>query len=118
MEFCNACRNMMLVKSSADGKTGEYRCPNCENRKPIAAKTVLRASKPADDTAEYSRFLTPLLSEDPTLPRVDGMPCPHCDAVGEVLFIKYNAPHMRYLYHCGACKEFWKRGGPPISGPA
>lgn len=116
MEFCPACRNMMLVKSSADGRAGEYRCPNCDNRKDLAAGTVLRATKPADDSAEYARFVTPLLSEDPALPRFADMACPQCGVVGEVLFVKYNAPHMRYLYHCGACKDFWKRGagGAPL----
>ena len=107
MQFCQACRNLMLVKSSPDGKTAEYRCPSCDNRRAIGAET-LRERKPADDSAEYARFLTPVLSRDPTLPRAPELKCPYCDVAGEVLFVKYNATAMRYLYHCGACKEFWK----------
>jgi len=109
MEFCSACQNMMLVRSSTDGRTGEYRCPNCDNHRPITGATVLRVRKPADDSAEYARYLTPLLSTDPTLPRAPGLACPFCSVVDEVLFVKYNAAGMRYLYHCGGCKAFWKR---------
>lgn len=110
MEFCSACRNMMLVKSGQDGKTAEYRCPNCDNRREISGTTVLRVRKPADDSAEYARFLTPMLADDPALPRAEGLECPFCKVSDQVLFVKYNASSMRYLYNCGACKAFWKRG--------
>ena len=111
MEFCQLCHNMMLVKSSPDGKTAEYRCPHCSNAKPIAAGTLLRDRKPADDYAQYARFLTPMLSTDPALPRSAKIECPHCSVTGKVIYVKYDAQGMKYLYHCVACKEFWKRGG-------
>jgi ribosomal protein L37AE/L43A len=101
---------MMLVRSSADGKTAEHRCPSCDHHEEIKGSTVLRSRKPADDSAEYARFLTPLLGMDPALPRAKGLACPYCDKLDEVLYVKYNAVHTRYIYHCDDCKAFWKRG--------
>ena len=117
MIFCQVCRNMMLVKSSPDGRVAEYRCPNCGDSRQITSGTVLRERTPADDYANYARFLTPLLSTDPALPRSDSLRCPHCEVTGKVLFVKYDHAGMKYLYHCEACKEFWKRGGSIPKAP-
>lgn len=100
----------MLVKSSADGKAAEHRCPSCDHHEEIKGSTVLRSRKPADDSSEYARFLTPLLGMDPALPRAKGLACPYCDVKDEVLYVKYNVVHTRYLYHCTSCQSFWKRG--------
>lgn len=114
MNFCPACRNMMLVKTSPDGKTAEFRCPNCDTTKEIGSGQVLREKKPSDDYAMYAKYLTPSLSKDPALPRSPVLKCPFCEKVGDVLYVKYNSKAMLYLYHCGSCKEFWKRGGHQV----
>ena len=108
--YCRVCQNLFLVKSSADGKTAEHRCPSCDHHEEIKGSTVLRSRKPADDSSEYARFLTPLLGMDPALPRAKGLACPFCDVKDEVLYVKYNAVHCRFLYLCDSCKTFWKRG--------
>lgn len=105
---------MMMVKSSDDGRSCELRCPSCLETKPIGAGAVLRERKPADDYPEYARYLTPQLSNDPALPRDPRIVCPFCDKAGDVLYVKYNAKNMKFVYHCGACKEFWKRGGEAV----
>ena len=59
------------------------------------------------------------MHEDPTLPRVDSIPCPNKEctrparAPGSVVFIKYDAVNLKFLYSCGHCKRFW---GPPELG--
>ena len=111
MEFCDVCHNMMLVASSADGASAAYVCPNCSNRRDMGSGThVLRVRKPQDDSALYSRFLTPALSTDPALPRAPDVACPLCSKKGGVLYVKYNPKRMLYLYHCALCAGFWKRG--------
>jgi aspartate carbamoyltransferase regulatory subunit len=57
--------------------------------------------------------MTPLLHEDPTLPRISNVPCPNAtcdrpaDRPNEVLYVKYDAKQLRFLYSCAYCKHMW-----------
>lgn len=111
MQFCDACRNMMMVVSSADGQEASYRCPCCSNQKDIPKDQthLLRDRKPQDDYALYSRFLNKDIAKDPALPRAPQVACPFCNKKGGVLYAKYHPKKMRYIYHCELCTKFWKR---------
>jgi len=104
---------MMLVVSSEAGRTAHYECPSCSTREAIPGTThVLRARTPQDDSSLYSRFVNKDLVNDPALPRAPAsVACPFCTKTGGILFVKYHASDMKYLYNCEHCSAFWKRGG-------
>lgn len=102
---------MMLVVSSDGGRVAHYECPSCSTQEKIPGTThVLRARTPQDDSSLYSRFINKDLAKDPALPRAPKtVACPFCNKPGGVLFVKYHASDMKYLYNCEACAAFWKR---------
>ena len=119
MKFCEVCDNLLYVRL-ADGDVVHqcnycgWSCPSADPDEPIC-ETDYR-----DDRAKYHHLLTPLVHEDPTLPRVDNVPCPNKDCTrpprkkGSVLYIKYDPRNLRFLYSCSYCKSFW---GPEELGP-
>ena len=53
--------------------------------------------------------------QDPTLPHLKTMKCPRGDcksngggAEKDVIYIKYDAENLKYLYICNVCGEHWK----------
>lgn len=112
MKFCEVCDNLLYVKL-ADGNVIHqcnycgWSCPAGDSDGPIC-ETDYR-----DDRAKYHHLLTPLIHEDPTLPRVENVPCPNKDCTrparkkGSVLYIKYDPVNLRFLYSCSYCKSFW-----------
>jgi DNA-directed RNA polymerase subunit M/transcription elongation factor TFIIS len=111
MKFCAVCDNLLYVKLDDGGYV--YQCNYCSSRfEPSEDDAVVSEVNYRDDRAKYHHLLTPLLHEDPTLPRVD-LPCPNKDCTrpargrSDVLYIKYDAVNLRYLYSCGYCKHFW-----------
>lgn len=79
-----------------------------------------------DDQATYSQYATPHIVHDPTLPRVSNIPCPlkgctrPADVPNEVIYVKYDATNLRFLYYCCHCTRFWKSGqaAAPAAVPA
>jgi DNA-directed RNA polymerase subunit M/transcription elongation factor TFIIS len=55
---------------------------------------------------------------DPTLPRVNNIPCPNEECKthveknkNEVLYIRYDDERLLYLYMCCICDTVWKSSG-------
>ena len=117
MRFCEVCDNLLYVKQAVAEGGGPkviYQCNYCssvydagDSGEPIM-ETDYR-----DDRAKYHHLLTPLIHEDPTLPRVDNVACPNKECTrpprkkGSVLYIKYDPTNLRFLYSCSYCKAFW-----------
>lgn len=117
MKFCDVCDNLLYVKQTVldgGGPGIAYQCNYCssvyeagDSGEPIA-ETDYR-----DDRAKYHHLMTPLIHEDPTLPRVDNVACPNkqCSrparAKGSVIYIKYDPTNLRFLYSCSYCRAFW-----------
>jgi hypothetical protein len=70
-----------------------------------------------DDHTAYKLYMMEHIRSDPTLPHADNIQCVNdkCTRVPseppDVVFIKYDAQRMKFLYHCTHCREFWKSGG-------
>nr|WRJ69776.1 putative DNA-directed RNA polymerase subunit Rpb9/RpoM [Oceanusvirus sp.] len=112
MKFCEVCDNLLYVKLD-DAGAFVYQCNYCSSQfKPASQDSVVAEVNYRDDRAKYHHLLTPLVHEDPTLPRVD-IACPNKSCPrpprkkGDVLYIKYDHVNLRYLYSCGYCKHFW-----------
>lgn len=115
MTFCETCDNMMYVKVSEENKMF-LECKYCGNvvRCGDGGESVLVSSTDLGDrSSRHYQHITPHLHEDPSLPRVDYIPCPSAGCTrkkGEpnrVVYIKYDAANLGFLYSCGYCSHTW-----------
>lgn len=128
MRFCSVCDNMLFIAlqpaasaAAGDGGGGEppalvYRCKHCGNEEggDVDSGARVTYTRYSDDRAATKPYTTAHLRHDPTLPRSSAIPCPSgtCtrpkDAPQRVIFVKYDATRLRYLYCCEHCGVFWK----------
>jgi DNA-directed RNA polymerase subunit M/transcription elongation factor TFIIS len=113
MKFCEACDNMLYIQLE-DGAL-QFACKNCGHVSlDAAAEQRVIDTNYADDQSAYLQYVTPYITHDPTLPRVSNIPCPNAacsrppEASNEVIYVKYDARNLRFLYHCVHCSSFWK----------
>lgn len=118
MEFCPVCQNMYFIKSDKNDKSHLiYWCKNCtkEEKKELKGNNCIYSSKySSNQTITFSDFINKYTHLDKTLPRVNNIPCPNEDCIShtnkdlkEVIYIKYDATNMKYLYLCCKCKTCW-----------
>jgi DNA-directed RNA polymerase subunit M/transcription elongation factor TFIIS len=120
MEFCDVCRNMLYLRTDvapADAPSPGPRlvkhCKACgfERAHGDGAFLVTKSSYTSDDALH--QHVNPHYRFDPTLPcvrdpelRCPGAACPGPKTEATVLYVKYHATDMLYLYccsHCGHC---------------
>ena len=127
MKFCDVCDNMLYIRLEAleagggGGSKLVYFCKNCGNSidgDDTDTKSCIIDTNYIDDQTTYKQFATPYITHDPTLPRVDDIVCPTAEcpsragtATPEVIYVKYDATNLKFLYHCTRCSTFWKSGG-------
>lgn len=63
----------------------------------------------------YKLYLNPFTKFDPTLPHIKTIKCPNASCKSntggvekDVIYIKFDAEGMRYLYICTVCDEQWR----------
>lgn len=116
MEFCDICNNLLFVRNESGNNFSMY-CKSCgfvkndyDLSKPITKLSKLDAS----DEYTYKQYMNAYLEYDKTLPVVNNITCPNVscsrptDAPNKVMYLKYNARDLKYLYLCKYCKMFWK----------
>lgn len=67
---------------------------------------------------KFHNFINEYTKLDPTLPRLNTMKCPNpsCesntdkDKPSEIIYIRYDDIHMKYVYLCSDCDQMWKTG--------
>mgnify|MGYP006278143157 CR=1 FL=1 len=117
MLFCDVCENMMYITLDEENKL-QYKCKNCMNALDASSaerdqSLVLRKSY-IDDETKYKQYVNPNIKYDPTLPRVNAIPCanPNCTKPrgedNEVIYVKYDKDNLRFMYYCCFCETFWK----------
>lgn len=116
MEFCKVCDNMLYLLTE-DNRTLRKHCKACgwSEVVPPGAKRVATTQYREDDLL-YQQYQNPYLRYDPTLPRISdpSLACPIADCPGpkdhpQVIYIKYNATHQKFLYMCEYCGYSWRR---------
>lgn len=135
--FCEKCDNMMYISLRPD-TTGlrqlTYSCKHCGFVTTGASGSgasgtsggtggiVVMSTDYEDDQASFRQYATPYLKFDPTLPRSSDIECiqgTKCtrpkDERPEVIYVKYDANKLKYIYHCVHCSAFWKSGGNLLS---
>lgn len=115
MKFCNICENMLFITVN-EQKELVYFCKSCDKRTVVQEKNSICVidDRQVDDDILFNQFLNKNLKYDPTVPRVNNIQCvnPTCtkekDKANQVIYIKYDAVNMKYLYMCCYCDHFWK----------
>lgn len=116
MEFCEVCDNLLFMEDK-DGNLVKY-CKHCHVGKEMDARTSsavkITESVYSEDDLLYKQYQNQYLRYDPTLPRVQDVPCPNSDCTGpkdqppRVLYVKYHPIHMKYFYCCEYCGHTWR----------
>lgn len=116
MRFCDACNNMLYIKVE-DASTLLYFCKNCQAVFPedTSESRCVTENVLDEDVSNYKQYITPYIKFDKTLPKVNNVMCPNQGCTrgkkdNEVMYIKFNATSMSYLYYCCHCEHFWKSG--------
>lgn len=114
MKFCINCKNYLYIDLDEEQNLVRY-CKNCSHKevekKENGSVLVIDDNK-IDDVTRYSQFLNKNIKYDPTLPRVNNIPCtnPDCKKKDdpEVIYVKYDFVNMKYLYYCCSCEQYFK----------
>lgn len=112
MEFCSTCENMLHIKHVGDKVVHKCNCCGNEVGSFGSASRCISKTKFYQKGVSYQAYVNPHVFDDPTLPTVN-MACPNAECTkpaGEpnrVVYIKYDAVNMLFLYFCGYCKHHW-----------
>ena len=120
MHFCKECNNMYYIKILDESNKLVYYCRKCGNEDTIAdklsnlcvSKTHIKNKK----SKPYTKIINEFTKLDPTLPRVDNIPCPNeeCPTNNgkqddkEVIYIRYDDIDLKFVYLCAHCDTIWK----------
>lgn len=116
MKFCINCNNYLYIDLDEERNLLRY-CKNCGHKtvekKEDGSVLVIDDNK-IDNTTRFSQFLNKHIKHDPTLPRVNNIPCknPSCtkkpEEENEVIYLKYDFVNMKYLYYCCKCDQYFR----------
>jgi DNA-directed RNA polymerase subunit M/transcription elongation factor TFIIS len=136
MHFCEKCDNMYYIKVNGDDDVGEsansliYYCRKCGHENKDLTSNNICVSKMYIKRSEqqFNHSINSYTKNDPTLPRSTTIKCPSCnssninssssstssssskseDVNPEVIYIRYDDTHMKYVYLCTKCETTWK----------
>ena len=120
MLFCKSCQNMYYIKLIDNGEVLQYYCRTCgdiydgelTNEHKVVSRTTFQSSTP-----EFSTWVNEYTKFDPTLMRVNNIPCINSECIynatgsdvsaREIIVIRYDTINVRYLYLCPECDSVW-----------
>ncbi len=116
MHFCTNCQNMYYIRINADNPNKlVYYCRKCGNEddtvvvdNTCVSKTFV---KQEDNLNSFSHVINKYTKLDPTLPRVTNVTCPNQECskkTKEIICIRYDDTHLKYVYLCSDCDTVWK----------
>lgn len=114
MEFCEVCDNMLFITSREELGVASllHICRKCGNEKPIHASVV--SSMTFTKKEQYSSVINKYTKLDPTLPRINSIPCPKKECINhtrpnpEIIYVRYDNVDLKYAYLCPECDIIWK----------
>lgn len=113
MNFCSVCDNMYYIQidpENADQLT--YYCRFCKHvDKTLAGNNTCVSKKILKKTSKsYEHIINNYTKLDPTLPRIDKIPCPNANCQTntekkkrEIICIRYDHANIKYVYLCSTC---------------
>ena len=119
MKFCDKCNNMLYIKIMDDEQKLTYYCKNCGWTKDHNSEDIdncIYTKNYTNEKISYKWMIHKDLCHDPTLPKVNNIPCPNdaCPTNSatpepkQVVYLKYDRENLKYLYMCCVCFHSWK----------
>lgn len=119
MHFCIKCNNMYYIKiDNSDSNKLVHYCRNCGDvNKEIVDNFCVSSINIKKQSKNYNNYINKYTVLDPTLPRIDNVPCPNktCSTnsdknptPNEVIYIRYDDDNLKYIYMCCHCNTTWK----------
>ena len=119
MKFCNACDNMFYLSiDSSDCDKLMYYCRNCGVQDSVGVtdkSSVISSVRLSNAEINMSRIVNKYTKLDPTLPRIDSIPCPNSECgtnveqiPRQIIYIRYDDINIKYMYLCHTCDRVWK----------
>lgn len=124
MKFCSACDNMYYISihiegegdssSSSDSDQLLYYCRNCDKNEEMTSvdDTCVYTTQIKSTKQQFHHIINKYTKYDPTLPRVDTIPCPNdgqCKSPNpEVIYIRYDDEKQLFVYICTECDTVWR----------
>jgi DNA-directed RNA polymerase subunit M/transcription elongation factor TFIIS len=117
INFCKQCDNLLFIYSDEEDASKLYLgCKACGFKEEYTEDKCVYNNEykvNLSETINQNKFL----HHDITLPSITGntnIKCPNkeCESItgnkpSDVIYIKFNADAMKYLYGCKYCKQKW-----------
>lgn len=113
MHFCPVCNNMFYIQINPDNNSQLiYFCRFCDHKdeKLAGNNTCVSKKNLKKSSVSYEHFINAFTKLDPTLPRVNKIPCPNAncstnkeETSREIICIRYDDSNMKYVYLCSTC---------------
>jgi hypothetical protein len=119
IRFCPTCRYYLYLQVSGEDQILSRVCRNCgHNEKDEKGGMVMEMMVKERSAEGYKILLNEFTRQDPRLPHIrKNIKCPEpsCDsnhgkADPDIIYIKYDAVNMLYLYICDICGFQWRSG--------
>ena len=122
MKFCSQCDNMYYISLDVPGSSSSsesdqllYYCRNCDKKEKMTSldNTCVYTTQIKSTKQQFHHIINKYTKYDPTLPRVDTIPCPN-DACSskksnpEVIYIRYDDEKQFSVYICTECDTVWR----------
>ena len=116
MKFCSQCDNMFYISIKPQDKSEKlyYYCRNCQEEEEITSikDTCVYTTQIQSNNKNYHHIINKYTKYDPTLPRIDTIPCPNTSTCTkdnpEVIYIRYDDEKQLYIYLCTECDTVWR----------
>ena len=115
MNFCSECDNMYYYKLQSENSNSlVYYCRNCGHEKEPEEANIFVSKIKTNNKKKHTQFINEFTKYDPTLPRVNTIPCVNeaCEfhktkTNREIIYIRYDDSNMNYVYLCPKCDTTW-----------
>ena len=119
IRFCPVCRYYLYLQVEGEDQKLLRLCRNCGYREQDEKGGLVMEMMIQERAAEgHKILLNEYTRQDPRLPHIrKTIKCPdpacnsnHGKAESDIIFIKYDAVNMKYLYICDVCGYQWRSG--------
>lgn len=115
MNFCINCDNLLYYRlQNKDTNNLLFYCRNCGYEEEPKEKNICISKIKNNTTKKHTQFINEYTKFDPTLPRINTIPCVNSDCKfhktkvnREIIFIRYDEDNMKYVYLCPECNSNW-----------
>jgi uncharacterized metal-binding protein (TIGR02443 family) len=115
MKFCPDCRYYLYLQINPENNVMMRHCRNCGYKEEEKGGIVFETNLQEKSSEGYKLLLNEFTRQDPTLPHVNNIKCVNqscksrTDNVdSDIIYMKYDAKNMKYIYICNVCGEQWK----------